>query len=237
MSKIEQEKIVIYRFTPLSQEIAKVMVEKGYEVIIIEECEKTAQKAIDLNYRTMVLSLMIDDNIIKAGICDPHTKAFFCLDDKTNNNLFVTLSVRNLNKTIKIISLSSEDQTEQAMYLAGANKIINPYDIGAIRIARLLHKPLILKIIDNILFKQTDIDIIEITIKKGTIFDGIYLDDLKKIQNQDIVILGIQDKELSDKFIFFSTGINHKIDAGDVLVLLGHKKDLDIFKKDLNSLI
>ena len=39
------------------------------------------------------------------------------------------------------------------------------------------------------------------------------------------------DKELSEKFIFNSKGINHKIDHKDTLVLIGYQKDLDIFKQ------
>ena len=102
---------------------------------------------------------------------------------------------------------------------------------------KLLHKPLLLNVLDDLLFHDTDIDIEEITIKENTIFDGVYLDDLKNIDNKDVVVLGIQDKEISDKFIFFSTGINHKIDAGDTLVVLGHFHDLQKFKRMVHHLI
>jgi voltage-gated potassium channel len=231
------KKVIIYCFNPLSKQIAKVLEEKLYKILIVEENLSLANKAKDLGYETLSLSLMEDKNIIDVGINDKDIVAFFCLDSDHNNNLFITLSVRNLNKHIKIISLSSDSQTDKAMFLAGANRVINPYEIGAIRIARMLHKPQILKVLDEILFKESDIDIEEITIKENTIFDGIYLDDLKKIKNKNIVILGIQDKEIGDKFIFFSTGINHKIDAGDTLVILGHHNDLIIFKNSLDCTV
>jgi len=237
MAKIRKEKVILYSFTKLSKQVAKTLKEKFYNILIVEADEKKALQAKELGYEVVSLSLMEDKNIIEAGICDKNIKAFFCLNDDNNDNLFVTLSVRNLNKTIKIISLSSDKQTDKAMFLAGANRVINPFDIGAIRIARLLHKPLILQVIDEILFKEKDIDIEEITIEENTIFDGVYLEDLKKINNKDIIILGIQDKELSDKFIFFSTGINHKIDAGDTLVVLGKFHHLRKFRKELNRII
>lgn len=73
--------------------------------------------------------------------------------------------------------------------------------------------------------------------KKHSIFDGVYLNDLKLVNKNNIIILGIQDKEISDKFIFFSTGINHKIDAGDTIVMLGYDKDLREFKKLVSEII
>jgi voltage-gated potassium channel len=234
---MKKNKIIIYSFSQLSSQIAKVLQEKGYKVLIVEEDKKLLKKARLLGYDAIKISLLNDDNIIRIGINDKSLKAFFCLGDDKNTNLFITLSVRNLNANIKIISLSSTKEDNKTMLLAGASKVINPYEIGALRIFRLLHKPLILNVLDNILFKQSNIDVIEITIKEGSIFDGVYLDDLKKLNKENIIILGIQDKEISDDFTFFSTGINHKIDHGDTLVVLGSKESLVSFKNQLDYLI
>ncbi len=203
----------------------------------MEENEDLINDAKALGYEVKNVSLMNDDAIIEIGINDDDIKAFFCLGDDKNTNLFITLSVRNINKDIKIISISSTKEGNKTMLLAGADKVINPYEIGALRIFRSLHKPLILEVLDNILFSKSDLQVEELTIQKASIFDGVYLKDLKIINRDNIIILGIQDKEISDKFIFFSTGINHKIDAGDTLVVLGHSKDLKNFKQLINEAI
>jgi len=232
-----RNKILIYSFSSIAVQVAKVLQEKNYHIIIIEEDEQLSNKAKSLGYEVKNISLTEDENIIEIGINNDDIKAFFCLGDDKNTNLFITLSVRNLNKNIKIISVSSTKEGNKTMILAGANKVINPYEIGALRIFRLHHKPLILKVLDNILFSKSDIEIAEITIRKNSIFDGIYLTDLKIIDKEDIIILGIQDKEIGDKFIFFSTGINHKIDEGDTLVVLGHSEKLKRFKKEIHNII
>ena len=232
-----RNKILIYSFSPIAIQVAKVLQEKSYHIVIIEEDEELSNKAKLLGYEVKNISLMDDANILEVGINDKNINAFFCLGDDKNTNLFITLSVRNINKDIKIISVSSTKEGNKTMLLAGANKVINPYEIGALRIFRLLHKPLILDVLDNILFSTSDIEIAEITIQEGSILDGIYLKDLKLIDKEDIIILGIQDKEISDKFIFFSTGINHKIDMGDTLVVLGHSKNLKRFKKEIHNII
>ena len=217
-------------------QIAKILSKKKYKIVIIEQNKKLIKQAKSYGYEVEDINAMNDANFIKIGIKDDNIKAFFCVSDDKNINLFVTLSVRNLNKNIKIISVSSSVMDNKTMLLAGANKIINPYEIGALRIFRLLHKPYILNILDSILFSNSDINVEEITIKKGTILDGAFVKNLNIIDKENIIILGIQDKELSDKFTFFSTGINHKIDADDTLVVLGKSNDLEKFRNEINSI-
>jgi len=232
-----KNKIIIYSFTQIASKIALTLREKKYNVLIIEEDENLILEAKKYGFEVKKLSLMEDENIIQVGLDKDDIKAFFCLGGNKNTNLFITLSVRNLNKNIKIISLSATKEDNKTLLLAGANKTINPYEIGAMKIFRSLHKPIILDILDNILFSSSNIKIAEFTIQKNSIFDGIYLEDLKRVHKKNIIILGIQDKELSDKFIFFSTGINHKIDAGDTIVMLGFDYDLLEFKKLIAEII
>ncbi|MEA2050898.1 MAG: NAD-binding protein [Campylobacterota bacterium] len=230
-----ENKIIIFSFSKIAIQIAKVLQQKKYHITIVEENDEKAQKAKQAGYNVEKLSLMEDENILSIGIQDKNLKAFFCVSEDKNINLFVTLSVRNLNKDLKIISVSFTKEDNKTMLLAGANKIINPYEIGALRIFRLLHKPLILDVLDNILFSESNIEVSELTIKKDSIFDGVYLKDIDMTQKYNLIILGIQDKEISDKFIFYSSGINHKIDYGDTLVVLGDSKDLQSFKKLINT--
>jgi voltage-gated potassium channel len=231
---MSNNKIIIFSFSKLAIQIAHILYQKKYEIIIVEEDLKLCKEAKSLGYQVEEISLM-DDNNINSLEMDKNIKAFFCVSDDKNNNLFVTLSVRNLNPNLKIISVSFATQDNKTMLLAGANKIINPYEIGALRIFRLLNKPYILNILDNILFSESNIEVLEVTIQNNSILDGIYIKDTNLIEQNNLILLGIQDKEIQDKFIFYSNGINHKIDYGDTIVLLGKDKDLQNFTQLLNN--
>lgn len=234
---MENNKIIIFSYNEISHQIAGILQKKGYEILICEEDEELQEKIQASGFKLSNLSLMEDENLEKIGLNDPKLKAFFCLNEDKNINLFITLSVRNFNKNIKIITLSSDVDNNKPLVLAGANKVLNPFEISAFRIFRLLHKPYILDVLDNILFSKSDINIEEITVKKDSIFDGVLLSELNQIKRGNIIILGIQDKELSEDFIFFSAGINHKVDEGDTLVLLGRPKELQKFKESIDHII
>lgn len=228
-------KIVIYSFSSIAVQIAQTLQAKNYHIIVVDPKEENVEKAKKLGLETYHLSLMEDENIHSLKLEDKNIKAFFCLSDDKNTNLFVILSVRNIVKKLPIISISFFNEDNKALLLAGANKIVNPYEIGALRIFRLLHKPYILDVLDNILFSESNIEVAEITLSENSQFNGTYLKDFHLLEKYNIILLGIQDKELTDNFIFYSNGINHKIDSGDTLVILGESNNLQIFKSLLND--
>ena len=234
---MKNNKIIIFSYNEVSSQISHILRSKGYDILICEENLELQEEIKADGFKVSTLSLMEDENLEKIGLNDSNVKAFFCLSEDKNINLFITLSVRSFNKHIKIITLSSDVDNNKPLVLAGANKVLNPFEISAFRIFRLLHKPYILDVLDNILFSKSEICVEEITVKKDSIFDGILLSELNQIKRGNIIILGIQDKELGEDFIFFSAGINHKVDEGDTLVLLGHPNELEKFKESINHII
>jgi voltage-gated potassium channel len=223
-------KVIIYGYSNLGSKIANSLKKSKFEIIIVDYDEDNYNKAILDGFNAFNKELLLDDELIDIGI-ENNVKAFYCVSDSSNNNFFVTLSARNLNKNIKIISKASSKQDSKKMLLAGATKIINPYEIGALRMFRLLEKPIISHVLDEILFGDSLLNIEEFTIIEGSHLDGKYLNDFDFGKEFNIIIIGLTDKELSNEFIFNSYFKNHKIDIGDTLVAIGHRENLDKFNK------
>lgn len=218
-------KIIIYGYSNLGIKIARTLKELNYEIIIVDFIKENYKKAIKDGFSSYNKELLSDEELIEIGI-ENNVKAFYCVSDSPNNNFFVTLSARNLNKNIKIISKAGSKQDSKKMYLAGATKVINPYEIGALRIFRLLEKPIISHVLDKILFGNTDLNIEEFNIKKGSCVNNRYLKEFDFSKEFNIIIIGISDKEIGEEFIFNSHNKDHKIDIGDTLVAIGYKENL-----------
>ncbi len=229
--------IIIFGYSKLASEIIYLLNKENYDYLLIEPNEKEYQEALkDKNIKEIYqYECYDDDELISLGIKNENIEALFCLHLDFNKNLFVTLSGRNLNKNLQIISLSSNTNETKKLKLAGATNIINPYDIAGMKIFRKLHKPLAVKILDDILYSSSDLRIQEITIKENTILDGTYFKDLKIIKDYNLVLLGIKDVEISTAFVFSSQGINHKIDTGDTIVVLGKDEDIKRLKETIDK--
>lgn len=228
-----KNKIIIYGYTDFSREFIKILKEKDYELLVVESDLKLFQQAINDQKDALHLSLLNDDEFLQIGLDSPHVKSFVVASNHKTNNLFVTLSARNFNKDLSIICLSESEHEDSQLMLAGASAIVNPSHICGSRIARVITKPKIINILDEILFGKSTLNLYEYQIGETSKLNGKLLSDVE-YDKFNLLILGLRDNELSEKFIFGNLGINHKLDSGDVLVFIGEKKDFESFKISSN---
>ena len=227
--------IIIFGYSKLAAQLAFRLKEDKKEFCIIEPESKCYNFANVDQYTKQLYNFECydDDELISLGLTNNVT-SLFCMHNDFNKNLFVTLSARNLNKNLQIISYCNNNNDSKKLKLAGASTTINPYETAGLKIFRQIHKPMAVKILDDILYKNTSLDIQEIHISKRCRLNGKTFDNIDLFEKHNLIFLGIQDKEISNKFIFSSRGINHKIDENDIVVVLGEKENILNFKKDIN---
>jgi voltage-gated potassium channel len=228
------KKVAIYGYTTLGSKIAHILEDKKYEVIVVDFERAGIKKATKDGFKTFDSTLLNDNDLIEVGI-NKDIDALFCVSYNNKNNLFITLSARNLSKNLKIVTISKTKSEATKLQIAGATKVLNPNEIGAFRIYRYMSKPLMLRVLDDILFSKSDLSISEIYIEDNSLLKGMFLKDMTVHKDYNILLLGIMDEELSDKFIFNTKRINHKIDEGDVLVVVGKNEDLENFSNYIKN--
>ncbi len=228
------KKVIIYGYTTLGSKIANILSDKKYDILVVDFEQSALFQASKDGFKTFESTLLNDNDLIEIGI-DKDVDALFCVSYSNKNNLFITLSARNLSKDLKIITISKTKAEANKLEIAGATKVLNPNELGAFRIYRYLSKPLMLRVLDDILFSRSDLNISEIYIEEDSLLKDIYLKDMTVHKDFNILLLGIMDLEISDKFIFNTKRINHKIDDGDVLVVVGKNEDLENFSNYINN--
>ncbi len=225
-------KIVLFGYSKTGREIAKLLLVDEYEVTIIDENPMQVALANEEGFFGRHTTLKDDKVLVEVGI-GGEAEVLFCVSDDDSLNLFVTLSARNLDKNLKILTKILKKEDEKKMILAGANRTISPYDVGAAKAYRIIQKPKVSKVLNQLSSLKNSISISEIEIPKGSFLDGVHLNDIDMTKESNLIFLGMLDKELGEKFIFFAKGINHKIDARDILVVLGSRKDIRLFEEKL----
>ena len=229
------KKVIIYGYTTIGTKIASILFDKGYKILVVDDDESLLEDAKKDGFNTYQSNLLNDDDLLELGI-NKDIDSLFCVTNSNKNNLFVTLSARNLSKRLKIITISKTKSEAKKLQIAGATKVLNPNELAAFRIYRYMSKPLMLKVLDDILFSKSDLNIFEIHIDENSLLKNQFLKDMTIHKDYNILLIGIMDKELSDKFIFNTKGINHKIDVGDVLVVVGKNIDLENFSNHINRI-
>ena len=223
-------KVVLFGFDDYGEKVAEVIEKKDIKIVVFnkEEEERAKEKLYDV-----VRFLDINDDDLKKLEDYDLAVAVLKEDEK---NLFLCLSLKEVFPQKPLIAKVSEKENEFKYRLAGVDKIINPYDVAASRIMTILQKPLTLKIIEEIVFQDNELSFAEIEIPKNSFLEGKYLKDIEKeiSNNYNILIIAVVDKEKSENVQFVTKGVNHKLDAGDILIVVGDVFDIEQFKEDLN---
>lgn len=227
-------KIVIYDYSPSARELVKNLKFSTDSLIVVARTREEYEAAHEDGLELFFADLSDDKNLRDIGIGDDVTD-FFCVTDDDDLNLFITLSARAIDKNLNILAKASDANSKKKLMLAGASETIDFNEIGANRIFHLLKRETALSLLDSIVFstdfcgQKQGILITEIEVHKDSMLDGKTFADIDRTK-YDIIVLGIQDKQISKKFIFNINLYNHKIDVGDVLVVIGNKENIERFK-------
>jgi len=140
-------------------------------------------------------------------------------------NVFTTLSAKSLNPNIFVVARAIEYDTESKLLKAGADRVVKPYELGGVRMAEILLRPGVLDFIDVVAGnKQVDLQIEEITVRKGSAMNKKTLAELPLRTELNIIIVAIQNEE---KGIFvYNPKSDTVVDEGNKLIAIGERDNL-----------
>ncbi|MEW8209945.1 MAG: TrkA C-terminal domain-containing protein, partial [Candidatus Thiodiazotropha taylori] len=64
---------------------------------------------------------------------------------------------------------------------------------------------------------------------------GMALSDLELNKKYDLIVIGVVDLELSNQLIFTNSGVDHRLDAGDILVVIGGKQEIERLRQGVSA--
>ena len=226
-------KILLFGFTKSAIEIALKLKERGYTFSIIDNDPNLIPKAQKLGLELIIVDYSDDEQLQDQGIGD-NVKFIFTLFEEDSKNVFLILSAKSIDENIHIISIAHTKDAVHKLEIAGADTILDPYQISGKKIYKLITQPEVINIIDATVFGYHDINIEQITISKDSLLDGKMLNDIYQGKNHNFLLVGIHDKELKKQFIFITEGHNHKLDHGDILVVIGESENIKRYKEEFN---
>jgi len=165
-----------------------------------------------------------DQNLINAGIEKAAGIIITLPSDK--DNLYITMTARMLNPDIRIISRVTNTKIEPKLRKAGADGVVSPNFIGALRMASEMIRPTAVNFLDQMLRSgdgNLRIQDLEISDHSGIIGKTLMESNLKNRFN--ILVLGTKKP---DATMTFNPPPSHILDRGTTLIIMG---DVENIKK------
>jgi voltage-gated potassium channel len=194
----------------------------GQPVVVIENDPEILDEINKENILHVVGNSTEDETLIEAGI--ERARGLVSAIPAEADNVYLTLSARQLNPAIKIIARSDTERAERKLFRAGANRVICPHRLGGMRMAYSILRPNVVDFMElESAGKDLDISIEEIIVPTGSNLDGVELKDSDLKRELDLMVVAIKKP---DKGIHYYPSASTTIHVGDVLVLLGRKENL-----------
>jgi len=227
-----QSHYVICGYGRMGAIIASEFQKKNISFVIIEINDSKIIDIQENGYNHIHGDATLDETLINAGIID--SKGIVVVLDNDQDNLFVTMSARNLNQNSYIISRCSKQDTGNKLKRAGANKVVNPYITGGHRMAELLISPNIDDIVtiespDNI---SVDFSIEEVSVKNFNILNNKTINELNIREKYNLSIVAIINKDRSKQL---NPGPDVMLSSNQKVILIGTLDNLQSFLLDRND--
>ncbi|HHH21026.1 MAG TPA: TrkA family potassium uptake protein [Nitratifractor sp.] len=226
---MSHKKAFLFGYSQRSIFLTKELQKKGFSLSIIVSDKESYDKAKEDGYDDVMQLDMTNDEALERLNIDKKDH-LVCVMRDSHFNVFLTLSLHALFPKNRIIALSDSSHTTQKLKMAGATKVIDLYQVSANRIYNILHKPVATQMIEQLFSPTTTFSLREITIPQNSSLDNKMVDDID-FSNQGVILIGMIDKKLSQQFIFITSGLEHQLNYGDVLVCIGYDEDLDRFER------
>ena len=169
-----------------------------------------------------------DDVLLAAGI--KRAKTIITTLPKDADNVFVTLTARELNPNIKIVSRASEESSVSKLRRAGAHHVVMPDAIGGHHMATLVTRPEVVEflgMLNGMGAEKLELDEIKFEDMKEE-FRGKTLKEMNLRERTGVSILGYKDPE---KGFVFNPHPNTIFGDGVVAIVLGSQEELHNFMK------
>jgi voltage-gated potassium channel len=166
---------------------------------------------------------------------DIENSVAFCVLEDSAENIFLTISLRAHFEKLTIIAIASNQESANKLKMAGANKVIPLVETTADIITNILEKPISNKVLNSILYEESNLKIAQVKIQNEAYFEGEKLFNIDWGSHKGIIILSLMHEDLSHEFIYSSKVKHHVIKNGDVLVVIGYDRDIKEFKKEIGS--
>jgi voltage-gated potassium channel len=163
-------------------------------------------------------SVLEDVGISKA-------KTLLALLPSDADNLYVTITAKEMNPDVIVIARALEDKAEKRLKRGGADKVVSPYKTAGMRVLNAAVKPTVVEFMEFVTYREhLSLGCEEVPVVDESSLKGLSIGEAGIRNNFGVIIVAI--KKMSGEMIF-NPDAAEKIQAGDILVTIGKEPDLN----------
>jgi voltage-gated potassium channel len=217
---------IVVGYGRLGQAIAEELHATGVPVCVVEkDADRLHLTEATRRYPLVVGDGAQDDVLRQAGI--ERARGLAVAVEQNASAIYVTLSARELNPRLTIVTRVDDPADAIKARRAGASSVVSPYNMGGWRIAHELVRPHATSFLDLLtLASYEDIQVDEYAVEADSPLAGRTLGELQVGQAHGVLIVAIRH---ADGSMVPTPGAAQRVQVGDILIAIGNPKAVRSF--------
>ena len=217
-----KDHFIICGYGRIGSIVARQFNRQAVPYVVIERDPERLQVAIDDGALGVEADASREDVLKRVGI--ERARGLIAAVGSDAENVYAVLSARVMRPDLFIVGRAGTDDATMKLKRAGADRVISPYQIGAMQIAQTALRPAVVDFVEFATNSDNlDLAMEQITIAGSSSLATQSILDANLRQRYGVIVVGIQRQ---DRSMEFNPEPDTAIRAGDRLVVLGRPESL-----------
>ncbi len=246
-SEVERKRVdtLICGFGRVGEVVADRLSKDKRNFVVVDSEEQYAELARQRGYLAVQGNGEDNELLLNLGI-EKRIVRLLCLTGDDVANVYITLTARQLNPDVEIISLANHRENITKLYRAGAGHCVAPNQVVGLIAAEYAGQPVAFEAVYGLLTGQSEVRMEAVRIKRGSVMEGRRMNSIDFIRRRLIPFGVIREKDgevvegttcyrLQGRSFYFNPGDDFTFRAEDLLVLFGHHYSVIHFRDCLEG--
>lgn len=210
--------------------VIRDIAKRGHDLVVIEGDETIADRLLAQGQLVLMGDATSEDVLKAAGI--DRARGIVCAVSSDPDNLYITLTARDLNKDVRIISRANDEAAVGRLIKAGADKVVSPALTGSAQMSQMLLRPAVADFMElATMTERLELEIEQVEISHDSPFIGNALKDTGIRSEHGVIVIAIRRANGEMIFNPFADTI---IEERDSLVAIGSHTSLETLERMAN---
>jgi voltage-gated potassium channel len=166
-----------------------------------------------------------EDTLTSVGV--QRAKSLVTVLPGDADNVFITLTARDLHPTLQIIARGEVAATQKKLLQAGATRVVLPASIGALRMASMITKPSTVELMELFAGKNLlDVEVDELDVAEGSPLIGKTVRETETRRRHGLLVVAV--KRADGQMVFNPDG-DFVFRPADTIIVMGKPDDITRF--------
>jgi len=214
------EHIILCGYGRLGQMTADELAGRSVPFVIVDSAVAAADLAKERGLFVLHADATEEASLERAGI--QRARGVISTLDTDAANVYVALTAKEMRPDVFVVSVARDPRAESKLRAAGADRVISPYAIGAVDLARRILQPHVSEFLDRARGVKMHMD--EIAVRAGSALAHRRLRDTDLRKRFRVTVVAVVKTRAED--VSYHPDPDLELEAGDVLVAIGPPEGL-----------